>query len=353
MVSKNEANKDLQEFTFENKNYECNIEYHDELEKLPQYIAKSFTNLQQAEKMLITKAKPSIKSWTISSFIDDLGFIDPVIRKKRGKNSEVFKAANKIQFFGPQILKASEGLISTVEQHQGIVKESIKQLKGKHLKEITELNNRLSFVEKQSKKNMDEAKLKIRMLNQELKKSHANTAALQKKLAEATQSTTVQTKNAEFSDSRLAEFNEMKSFINFYHQNLLKAMPSYREKMKMLPRHCSYSTLQKVIFLHLGEQTHSNKKTNVENPETSDEPLKDSTNQDLSLKSIKQLDSKKDFDESINIGSQCNNSKFEFILEREEEQEQENEDTEYYNCKIRTPSMLREFFEDKISKRKD
>lgn len=91
---------------------------------------------------MINRAKPSIKSSTVNSIIENFGFIDPVIRKKRGKSSEVFKTASTIQFLGPQILKASEELIKKAEEHQDVVKKSMKQFKALHLKEIKELKNR-------------------------------------------------------------------------------------------------------------------------------------------------------------------------------------------------------------------
>ena len=300
---------------------------------------------------MINRAKPSIKSSTVNSIIENFGFIDPVIRKKRGKSSEVFKTASTIQFLGPQILKASEELIAKAEEHQDVVKKSMKQFNALHLKEIKELKNRWIFIEKQSKRNIAEANIKIQNLSEKLKKSQANEALLQKKLTEENMNACNKAKNAELSGAKLLEYNEMKSFINFYHHNLLKVMPSYREKMKLLPKQCPYSTLQKVIFLHLGEQTHNYKKVNVENPEINEEPFADKSNHDLSQSSLKKVALNKRVDDSLNLGSQFNNSQYEFIIEREEQEESEN--SEYYTCNIRTPSMLREFFEEKIKECKN
>ena len=209
MVSKTDELNSLNGYAIDREKYACNDKYHDELEKLPQYIIKSFQNIQKIESM-ISDSDPSIKSNTIDNIIENFGFIDPVIRVKRGKSKEVFKTINNIQFCGPQILKATESLISKVQLHKENEEENMKLLNRKFAKEKEVLGKTVNYLKKDNHKHIVESSLKIQSLKEELKKSQSEYVNLSQKLEEAKRATTKQTKLDDNVISIIDEHNQMK-----------------------------------------------------------------------------------------------------------------------------------------------
>ena len=76
----------------------------------------------------------------------------------------------------------------------------------------------------------------------------------------------------------LYEYQEMRKFIVYCHNNLLKIEPKYREHAEYFPTKLSCYDLMINIFEFIKNKNSIQQSTNVENPEVEEEPIRDGTN---------------------------------------------------------------------------